>query len=224
MWMESVEPGTQPGPEAPAQPATTIRTRRVRRPTKLLVLLAVAGLLVAFALSAGRLLVTDRPATSDAIVVLAGDSFDDRYNLGMKLLRAGYAKHMFLDVASDHHYFGRLPTEIAAEFIQRDAGDMRGFVSVCPYAEDSTVSETKYVARCLEPLHPRKVLLVTSDWHTARALSIFNKRLPQYQWSVAAARDPDMFGVNWWQRREWAKTALFEWLKVVWWNVVDRWR
>jgi uncharacterized SAM-binding protein YcdF (DUF218 family) len=195
-----------------------------RRPTKLVVILALAALLLAFALFAGRLLVRDRPQKSDVIVVLAGDSFDDRYNHGMELLRSGYARHLFLDVASDHHYFGRLPTEIAAEFLEKDAGDMRGFVSVCPFAEDSTVSEAKYVAVCLAPLHPRKVLLVTSDWHSARALSVFTSRLPQYQWSVAAARDPDMFGVEWWRRREWAKTTLLEWLRVAWWNVVDRWR
>ena len=195
-----------------------------RRRTWLLVLLALAVLLLTFAFSAGRWLVKDRPVKSDVIVVLAGDSFDDRYNLGKKLLRDGYARHMFLDVASDHHYFGRLPTEVAAEFIQRDGGDLRDLISVCPYAEDSTVTETKYVARCLEPLHAQKVLLVTSDWHTSRALSIFRNRLPQFEWSVAAARDPDMFGVNWWQRREWAKTTLVEWTKVVWWNLVDRWR
>jgi DUF218 domain len=223
LWMGSGQSGAHPETATPT-PGTSAGVRRVRRPAKLLALLAVAGLLLAFALTAGRLLVRDSPQKSDVIVVLAGDSFDDRYNHGMELLRAGYAKQMFLDVASDRHYFGRLQTEIATEFIQKDAGDMRGFVSVCPFAEDSTVSEAKYVAICLEPLHPRKVLLVTSDWHTARALSVFNNRLPQYEWSVAAAKDAGMFGVLWWRRREWAKTTLAEWLRVTWWNVVDRWR
>jgi len=26
------------------------------------------------------------------------------------------------------------------------------------------------------------------------------------------------------RRREWAKVTFNEWLKVVWWNAVDRWR
>jgi hypothetical protein len=177
-----------------------------------------------FALLAGRVLVRDDPQKSDVIVVLAGDSFDERYGLGMQLLRAGYGKHMFIDINSEHHYFGRREAEYAAEYLDRDTGDMRSFVSVCPFAEDSTVSESRYVATCLEPLHPHKVLLVTSDFHTARALSVFRHRLPQYEWSIAAAKDPDMFGVKWWQRREWAKTTLLEWLKVTWWNLVDRWR
>jgi hypothetical protein len=221
--METQEGSVRSEPATTTLPVTT-QSRRLRRPAKLTVLLGLTALFAAFALSAGRLLVRDRPTKSDVIVVLAGDSFDERYNRGMELLRLGYAKHLFLDVASDHHYFGRLPTEIAAEFIERDTHDMRGFVSVCPFAEDSTVSEAKYVGRCLGPLHAGKVLLVTSDWHTARALSVFKSRLPQYEWSVAAARDPDMFGVEWWRRREWAKTTLLEWLRVAWWNVIDRWR
>jgi hypothetical protein len=67
-------------------------------------------------------------------------------------------------------------------------------------------------------------ILVISDWHTMRARSIFHYRLPQYHWSVADAKDPRLFGVHWWHRREWAKITFNEWLKVIWWNTVDRWR
>lgn len=214
---------SQPDAANPArETVTAARTRR--GPSKLLVWLAFLMLVFAFAAMAGRLLVRDDPQKSDVIVVLAGDSFDERYTLGMKLLRGGYATHMLIDVNSEHHYFGRRETDYAAEFLERDTGDMRPFVSVCPFNEDSTVSESRYVASCLVPLRPRKVLLVTSDFHSARALSVFKHRLPQYEWSVAAAKDADMFGVKWWQHREWAKTTLLEWLKVTWWNVVDRWR
>lgn len=208
---------TQSSPTTPVS-----RTRRV--PSKLVVWLAFAALLTVFGLLAARLLVRDAPQKSDVIVVLAGDSFGERYNHGMELLRAGYGRHMFIDVNSEHHLFGRRMIDYAAEFLERDTGDMRSFVSVCPFAEDSTVTESRYVSACLAPLHPHKVLLVTSDFHSARALSVFKNRLPQYEWSVAAARDPDMFGIKWWQRREWAKTTLLEWLKVMWWNVIDRWR
>jgi uncharacterized SAM-binding protein YcdF (DUF218 family) len=223
MWMASADPDA--GSDLVAEDERDSSLSRPRRgPSKLLLWLAFAALVVLFGLLSGRLLVRDNPQKSDVIVVLAGDSFDERYRHGMELLRAGYGKHMFIDINSEHHYFGRRETDYAAEFLERDTGDMRPFVSVCPFAEDSTVSESRYVAACLEPVLPRKVLLVTSDFHTARALSVFRHRLPQYEWSVAAAKDPDMFGVKWWQRREWAKTTLLEWLKVGWWNVVDRWR
>lgn len=221
-WMSRLGSGTGSDDLAPHERDSV--ASRARGPSKLLIWLAFATLLLLFGLLAGRVLVRDSPQKSDVIVVLAGDSFDERYHHGMELLRAGYGQHLFIDVASDHRYFGRRPTDYAAEFLERDTGDMRPFVSVCPFAEDSTVSESKYVAACLKPLHPRKVLLVTSDFHTARSLLVFKHRLPQYEWSVAATKDPDVFGVKWWQRREWAKTTLLEWLKMGWWNVVDRWR
>jgi hypothetical protein len=168
--------------------------------------------------------VRDHPEKSEVIVVLAGDSQDQRYRRGMELLRAGYGGHLFLDAASDSSYFGHSPAEYAANFLKQDAGDLSSRVHVCPFEEDSTVTEARYIAKCLEPLHPRSVLLVTSDWHTARARSVLAKRLPQYHWSVAAAHDPRLFGTKWWQHREWAKITFQEWLKVIWWNVVDRWR
>ena len=32
------------------------------------------------------------------------------------------------------------------------------------------------------------------------------------------------FGIQWWQHREWAKTNLYEWLRLAWWGLIDRWR
>ena len=200
-------------------------TSRARRPSKKLkVLLCLLAAVVIFALFAGRLLISDHPERSDVIVVLAGDSQDARYRRGIELLRAGYGKHLFLDASSDASFFGHTPAEYADAFIKQDALGMATQISVCPYEEDSTLTETKYVAKCLQPLHAANVLLVTSDWHTARARSIFVHSLPQYHWSVAAAQDDRLFGTHWWRHREWAKTTFQEWLKVMWWNAIDRWR
>ncbi|HEX4605445.1 MAG TPA: YdcF family protein [Candidatus Angelobacter sp.] len=195
------------------------------RSRKLLVFLGLLTVFfMLFARFAGSMLVKDRPERSDVIVVLAGDSQDERYHRGMALLRAGYGKHLFVDASSDSNYYGHTPAEYAAAFLQQDAKEMADRVSVCPFEEDSTVTETRYVARCIGPLHAASVLLVTSDWHTSRAHAIFARRLPHIHWSVAAALDDRLFGAHWWQHREWAKTTFQEWLKVVWWNGIDRWR
>ena len=214
---------SSPSQSAQALPPDPVR-RSLHFATKrnFLLLLIVACLL--FARFAGRMLIRDHPEKSDVIVVLAGDSQDERYHRGMELLRAGYARHLLLDASSDSRYFGHPPAEYAEAFLRQDAKDMAAQVSVCAFEEDSTLTETGYVGKCLEPYHPAHVLLVTSDWHTARALSVFQHRLPQYQWSVAAAKDPRMFGTRWWRRREYAKTTFQEWLKVIWWNAIDRWR
>jgi uncharacterized SAM-binding protein YcdF (DUF218 family) len=210
---------TQP---VPTPPPTS--RRFALRSRKLLPVLCLFIVFWIFAAFAGRLLVSNHPEKSDVIVVLAGDSQNVRYDHGMELLRAGYGKHLLIDASSDSTYFGHTPVEYAEAFLKQDAKDVAGQVSVCPFEEDSTDTESRFVAKCLATFHAASVLLVTSDWHTARALSIFKHRLPQYHFSAAAAVDDRLFGTHWWRHREWAKTTFQEWLKVIWWNGVDRWR
>ncbi len=183
---------------------------------------AIAGGTALLAAS-GFYLVIDRPQKADAIVVLAGDLNDRRYEKGVELLRQDYAGRMLLDANTDVRLWGRTPAELASGFIAETAGELAPRVSVCPNQGDSTFDEVPHVAACLAPMHCRRVLLVTSDFHTRRALSIFSHRLPQYEWSVAAARDEYSFDPRWWKRREWAKTNFWEWLRLIWWQAVERW-
>lgn len=186
-------------------------------------LLLALVLLVVFAVFAGRLLVVNAPEKADAIVVLAGGWNDTRYYKGLELLREGYAPRMYLDALEDLQNFGHRETEYAQKFIEESAGPDVPRVKVCPERGDSTITETAYVARCLQETGARSILLVTSDFHTRRARSVFQKLLPSYQVSVAAA--PDVrFGAKWWQHREWAKTTLEEWEKLIFWETVERWR
>jgi uncharacterized SAM-binding protein YcdF (DUF218 family) len=190
-----------------------------------ILLLPVVVLLLAFFLlgDAARFLIVDQPQRSDAIVVLAGGR-DDRYYKGLLMLNGGYGKILFLDARADIVHFGRTPASLGDDFIRGSAGKIASQVNICPIFGNSTQEETAHVSDCLRPTGARRVLLVTSDYHTRRASQIFRKRLPQYQWSVAAASNTYDFGVNWWQHREWAKTTLLEWTKLIWWEAVDRWR
>jgi uncharacterized SAM-binding protein YcdF (DUF218 family) len=186
-------------------------------------LLLVLILLATFALFAGRLLVVNAPEKADAIVVLAGGRNDNRYYKGLELLRAGYAPRMYVDALADIQNFGHRETEYAQKFIEESAGPDVTRVTVCGVEGDSTVAETAAVARCLRADGAHRVLLVTSDYHTRRAQSIFKKLLPGHQISIAAA--PDIrFGTKWWQHREWAKTTLEEWEKLTFWELIERWR
>lgn len=189
------------------------------------ILLLLAGILLLLVLPryAGRFLVVDHPQKGDAIVVLAG-GHDDRYYTGLQMLGKGYGQILFLDARTDEFQFGRTPASLAQQFIQSSAGAFAGKVRVCPISGDSTQEEAGHVGACLSAAGAQRVLLVTSDYHTRRASQILRARLPHYQWSVAAAQNSYDFGVNWWQHREWAKTTFMEWTKLVWWEIVDRWR
>jgi len=68
------------------------------------------------------------------------------------------------------------------------------------------------------------VLLVTSDFHTRRALNVFRREIPEYEYSVAGSHDAAQFGERWWTHRQWAKTFVNEWARLLWWKLVDQWR
>jgi hypothetical protein len=174
---------------------------------------------------AGDYLVVNRPEHADVIVVLAGDHNDRRYWYGLKLLREGYAHGMVVDATTDVMY-GRTHAQYAADFVAQSAGEYRSQISICAVTNNSTVQESTNIRDCLAQQYPvpRSVLVVTSDFHTRRALSILRSRLPQYQWSVAAVFDTDLFGHPWWHQREWAKICFSEWERLIWWRCFESWQ
>jgi hypothetical protein len=129
---------------------------------------------------------------------------------------------MLLDVPAVEMIYGQNAVELAQRYLQQLSQSQS--VSVCPIVGLSTKAETWDVARCLEQSGAHSVLVVTSDYHTRRALSIFQHELPQYTVYVAAARDPGQFNATWWKRRQWAKMNFDEWIRLAWWEAVDRWR
>ncbi len=183
--------------------------------------LAVVVILAAVASQAGRFLVVDQPEKSDAIVVLAGETAV-RPARALELLRQGMAPRVFLDAETRDLIFNQRLTDIAQKYVNGLGETNR--ILVCPIVSFSTFAEVDDVSRCLQSVGAHRVLIVTSDYHTRRAALIFRHRLPQYQFSVAAARDADRFGEAWWTTREWAKNTFDEWLKMLWFEVADRWR
>ena len=178
-------------------------------------------MVVALASQAARFLVVDDPQKSDAIVVLAGET-NVRPARALELLRQGLAPHLFLDAETRDQIFDQRLTDLAQKYASSLPEAKQ--VSVCPITGLSTNAETDDVNRCLRSAGVHRVLIVTSGFHTRRALTIFRHRLPQYQFSVAAANNSTEFGTAWWRHREWAKVTLDEWMKLIWWEAVDRWR
>lgn len=180
----------------------------------------VIGLILLGLRHAGPALVVNQPQRSDVILLLAGDVNDTRYWKGIELLRAGYARVMLVDARVDAVSYGRTPAELTEDFIRRSAGGLA--VHVRPTRGASTLQELQSAAACLQPAAPHSILLVTSDYHTRRALSIARKAYPGYSWSVAAANSGLLSVPLWWTDREIAKDVLLEWQKVVWWELVER--
>jgi uncharacterized SAM-binding protein YcdF (DUF218 family) len=191
------------------------------RPRVLLVLVVIVVVGLGFASQAARFLVVDEPKPSDAIIALAGET-KVRPARALELLRQGVAPRLVLDAERRDLIYDQRLTDIAQRYVNTLGEGSR--VAVCPIDGFSTFSEADDANRCLQSLGAHRVLIVTSEFHTRRARMIFEHRLPQYQFSVAAARNPAQYGEAWWTNREWAKVTVDEWAKIVWWELVDRWR
>jgi uncharacterized SAM-binding protein YcdF (DUF218 family) len=186
-----------------------------------ILLVTIAGSLL---YHAGMFLVLDHPTRSDIIVVLSGDIGDARFIHGLNLLRIGYSQELILD-APDWVEYGRTSSDLAREYIHTVAPENASHLHVCSFNGDSTVLELREVSECVHTVAPgaTTAIIVTSDYHTRRALSVAQHVLPEYRWSVAAA--PDIrFRIAWWQHREWAKTTLTEWQKLCWWMIIDKYK
>jgi uncharacterized SAM-binding protein YcdF (DUF218 family) len=186
-----------------------------------LLLLVTLMALLAFSMTSGSFLIVNNPQKADVILVLAGE-FEHRPLRGLELLSAGYAARMLLDVPAGAKIYGQSTLDIARSFVQRLP--QKEAVSICPIHGLSTKTEAHDAAECLKQAGANSVLVVTSDYHTRRALSIFRHEVPRCSFSVAAANDPVQFGPSWWNHRQWAKLNFDEWIRVVWWYSVDRWR
>jgi uncharacterized SAM-binding protein YcdF (DUF218 family) len=183
-------------------------------------ILFLAALVVWALLESGRFLVVNEPQKADAILVLAGET-EHRPARAVELMQLGFAPRVIMDVPQNERVFGADAVQLAQAWI--DKQPQASALSICPIAGLSTKTESSESAQCLRRVGAHSVLLVTSDFHTRRARDIYSKEQPEFRFFVAAAPDATQFGERWWQHRQWAKTNLDEWLRLIWWESVDRW-
>jgi len=198
-----------------------MRTLGARSRGWLLAWALLGGLSIGLGAKAGAFLLVDAPLPADVILVLAGET-DRRPERALELLAQGYGKRVVLDVPTNAKIYQSTEIQLAQKYIQNLP--QAASVTICPIDGLSTKDESKDAEKCLAREGDKSVLIVTSDFHTRRALSVFRREIPGREYSVAAAHDDSKFGVKWWAHRQWAKTVLDEWLRLIWWKMVDQWR
>jgi uncharacterized SAM-binding protein YcdF (DUF218 family) len=159
---------------------------------------------------AGNFWVVDEsPQVSDAIVILSDDDYDAvRASRAADLYRASWAPRT---VAS-----GRALRSYAsiAELMQHDLGD-RGVPATAvvrfPNRARNTLEEAGAVSEFLTSHGWKKIIVVTSNYHTRRARFIYERSLaPGSELRVVAASDPAYDPNSWWRTREGLKTFFYE--------------
>ena len=166
------------------------------------------------------MLVVDAPQPADVILVLAGET-DRRPARALQLLDQGYGRRVLIDVPAAAKVYESTQLQLAEKYIRGLPQSVS--VGICPIKGLSTREESLAVEKCLAGEAGGRILIVTSEFHTRRSLSIFHREIRGKSFSVAAARDDSQFGTRWWTHRQWAKTCVDEWLRLIWWTAVERW-
>jgi uncharacterized SAM-binding protein YcdF (DUF218 family) len=165
----------------------------------------------------GFALVRDEgPAKADLAVVLAGDFYGHRIVKAGELVRAGYVPAVL--VSGPAGAYGLHECDLAIPFAVRHGFPVEWFIAF-PTSSLSTREEAAAVLEELRRRNVKSLLLVTSNYHSARARRIFlaAERAARGGPKIRTVAAPDEFFQpnSWWQSREGQKIAFFEWSKTV---------
>jgi uncharacterized SAM-binding protein YcdF (DUF218 family) len=153
--------------------------------------------------------VDEEPENSDVIVILGDDNFNgDRATRAAELYKSGFAPHI---IAS-----GRFlrPYASISELEQHDLTD-RGVPQAAivrlTHMADDTREECIAIGQQLNSRGWRKVILVTSNYHTRRSRYICERVFPAGTiLHMAAARDSEYNPDSWWESRRGLKIYFHE--------------
>jgi uncharacterized SAM-binding protein YcdF (DUF218 family) len=171
-----------------------------------LTFLALFGSVIYFArgpllrLAGESWIVEDPLERSDAIIVLSDDNFyADRATRASQVFREGMAPVV---VASGRRL---RPHAGIAELMEHDLierGVPKDKILRVPHDADNTREEAEVLAQVAAQKKWKRVIVVTSNYHTRRARYIFEKVFPQGTTiRVTGARDGDFDPERWWEKR-----------------------
>ena len=151
------------------------------------------------------------PQKADIAVVLAGDYKGNRVLTAARLCQEGYVPKVL--VSGPGGAYGNWESDLAIEFAVRNGYPANEFVGF-HHQGTSTLAEARAVIPELRRLGVHNYLLVTNDYHTARASRIFRREGRDLEEHTVSAADPAWDHGNWWKNREGRKLWLYEALKT----------
>jgi uncharacterized SAM-binding protein YcdF (DUF218 family) len=160
-------------------------------------------------MAGGFWVVDEAPRPADAIVVLGDDNFHgERAARAAELFKAGWAPRV---VAS-----GRIlrPYAGVAELIEHDLKDdgvPAAAIVRFDHNADSTREEGAAISEFVAAHGWKRILIVTSNYHTRRSRYIYERALPPgTELRLIAAHDADYDPNSWWRTRDGLKTFVRE--------------
>ena len=155
---------------------------------------------------------SETPQSAELAFVLAGDQTGNRILRAGELVREGYVPKAM--VSGPYGLYGFNECDLAIPFAEK-AGYPRSYFVPFPNFASSTHEESAATVAELRRMGVRRVLLVTSTFHTRRAGNEFRGAAPELTIIVVSAPDPHFTVNGWWHDREGRKTFLVEWIKTI---------
>ncbi len=152
------------------------------------------------------------PQKADIAVVLGGDSYGNRILTAARLVREGYAPKVL--VSGPNGFYGHHECDLAIPFAVK-AGYPESYFIHFENEATSTFDEARAIVPELRRLDAKRILLVTSNYHTRRAGGIYRAAAPDMTFFVVAAPDIYFKAESWWHNREGRKVFAVEWMKTV---------
>lgn len=154
-------------------------------------------------------IVDDPPESSDVIIALSGDNYDAvRAARAAALFRAGMAPHVVATGTSLRSY------ATTTDLMRRDLVDHgvpATAITPLTHRADDTREEAVAVSEFVASHHWKKILLVTSNYHTRRSEYIYERTLPPgTQLRVISAPDIEYDPQSWWRTRQGLKLFFHE--------------
>jgi uncharacterized SAM-binding protein YcdF (DUF218 family) len=158
----------------------------------------------------------DAPVKSDIAVVLAGDFWGNRIKKGGDLVREGYVPAAL--ISGPIGAYGHHEADLAIDYAVHQGFPSSFFIPFFDKAR-STDEEARAILPELRRRNVHSMLLVTSDYHTARARRTWAKDAQQMGFPIEihaiGSPDPEFRADSWWQSRQGQKITFMEWSKTV---------
>ena len=154
---------------------------------------------------------SETPQKADLIYVLAGDFWGSRVLVGSELGARGYAPHVLF---SGGLYADAYEGDMSARFAVEHGYPEHLFLAV-PLHARSTVEEAMELQPVFQRLHAKRVILVTTDFHSRRAALVFRLFVPGVQFYVVAAPDKVFDATTWWKTDSGRRLCFAEYSKML---------
>lgn len=189
-------------------------------------LIALVVWTAALAPLAAQLLIVEKPLESaDAIFVLAGSSsYRERVAKAAEVYKRGVAARVVLTDDGKRAGWSRAEqrnpsfVELAKNELIKNEIPAEN-IEILPPVVNGTIDEARVLRDALPTKNWKSVLIVTSDYHTRRALRAFEKVLSDSNVEVgieyARTNDADFPRIFWWLSARGRQTVIGEYAKTI---------